>query len=151
MQSNSQTPAGWNRARLGDLAEVVGGGTPSRARTEYWGGNVPWVVPSELTDLHGRYLECARESISEHGLKAAGLRILPPGSVLLTSRATIGAIAINKVAVTTNQGFQSLIPNSETDGLWLYYHVSRNLTEWCQIAPDPCPSPPRAASHRRHP
>lgn len=124
MQSNSQTPAGWSRARLGDVAEVVGGSTPSRAKSEYWGGNIPWVAPSELTDLNGRYLDCSRESISEQGLKAAGLRVLPPGSVLLTSRATIGTTAINKVAVTTNQGFQSLIPNSETDGLWLYYGVS---------------------------
>lgn len=124
MQSNFQTPTGWSRTRLGDVAEVVGGSTPSRAKAEYWGGNIPWVAPSELTDLDGRYLDCSRESISEQGRKAAGLRILPPGSVLLTSRATVGATAINKVAVTTNQGFQSLVPNPETDGLWLYYGVS---------------------------
>ncbi len=124
MQSNAQTPAGWSRARLGDVAEVVGGSTPSRAKAEYWGGNIPWVAPSELTDLNSRYLDCSRESVSEQGRKAAGLRVLPPGSVLLTSRATIGATAINSVPVTTNQGFQSLIPSSETDGLWLYYGVS---------------------------
>lgn len=103
---------------------MVGGSTPSRATAENWGGNIPWVTPSELTERRDRYLVTSRESISEQGLKAASLRILPPGSVLLTSRATIGTTAINKVPVTTNQGFQNLIPNSETDSLWLYYAVS---------------------------
>ena len=74
--------------------------------------------------MPGRYLDCSRESISEQGLKAAGLRVLPAGSVLLTSRATIGATAINRMPVTTNQGFQSLIPNRATNSLWLYYGVT---------------------------
>lgn len=124
MALNERVPNGWRLGRLQDVAEVVGGSTPSRAKAEYWGGNVSWVAPSELTELPGKYLNCSRESISELGLRAAGLRILPPGSILLTSRATIGSTAINKVPVTTNQGFQSLIPNPDTNNLWLYYSVS---------------------------
>ena len=124
MALNERVPNGWRLGRLQDVAEVVGGSTPSRAKAEYWSGNVSWVAPSELTELPGRYLGCSRESISELGLRAAGLRILPPGSILLTSRATIGSTAINKVPVTTNQGFQSLIPNPDTNSLWLYYSVS---------------------------
>ena len=117
-------PYGWQAVRLWDVAEVVGGSTPSRADERYWGGDIPWVVPSELTELSGRYLTASQESITEQGRKAAALRILPPGSVLLTSRATIGATAINALPVTTNQGFQNLVMTDDGDPLWLYYCVS---------------------------
>lgn len=117
-------PDGWRVVRLGEVAEVIGGSTPSRTRPDYWGGAIPWVVPSELTKLPGRYLERSRQSVTGEGLRAAGLRILPAGSTLLTSRATIGATAINAVPVTTNQGFQSLVPGSDADSLWLFYCVS---------------------------
>ena len=63
----------------------------------------------------------SRESITREGVRAAGLRLIPSRSVLLTTRATIGATAINRVPVTTNQGFQNLVPNGGTDSLWLYY------------------------------
>ena len=127
MARDASTPAvpdGWRVVRLGEVAEVIGGSTPSRTRPDYWGGAIPWVVPSELTKLPGRYLERSRQSVTGEGLRAAGLRILPAGSTLLTSRATIGATAINAVPVTTNQGFQSLVPGSDADSLWLFYCVS---------------------------
>ena len=117
-------PSDWDVVRLGDVAEVIGGTTPSRGEQKYWGGDIPWVVPSELAELSGRYLQASRESISEEGLHAASLRLIPAGSVLLTTRATIGATAINAVPVTTNQGFQNLVPQEGTDSLWLYYCVT---------------------------
>ena len=117
-------PDGWQVVRLGDVAEVVGGTTPSRANEHYWGGEIPWVVPSELTALRGRYLDASREFITRQGLETSSLRVLPAGSVLLTSRATIGATAINTLPVTTNQGFQNLVGVSGVDRLWLYYCVS---------------------------
>jgi len=118
-------PASWTVTRLGDIAEVVGGSTPSRTRTEYWGGDIPWVVPSELSQLASRYLSTSRESVTIEGLRVASLRVLPVGSVLLTTRATIGLVAINQVPVTTNQGFQCLIPNKDIYGLWLFYSISQ--------------------------
>ncbi len=114
-------PARWDVVRLGDVCEVVGGTTPSRSKPEYWGGDIPWVTPSEITELPGMELTRSRETISAKGMTSAGLRVIPAGSVLLTSRATIGATAVNQIPVTTNQGFQNLIPNSQTDGTWLYY------------------------------
>ena len=117
-------PACWDIVRLGEVCAVVGGTTPSRGRPDYWGGDVPWVVPSELTGLSGRYLDASRESITHEGVRAAGLRLIPPRSVLLTTRATIGVTAINRVPVTTNQGFQNLVPNGGTDSLWLYYLIA---------------------------
>ena len=121
---HSDIPKGWRRARLGNVAEVVGGATPSRTKAEYWGGGIPWVVPSELSNLGGRYLTISKESITEKGKKAAGLRIIPPGSILLTSRATVGSTAINTIPVVTNQGFQNLVAKEGIHGLWLFYCVS---------------------------
>ena len=121
---NAAIPDGWQMVRLGDVAEVVGGSTPSRKQDEYWGGDIPWVVPSELTQLSGRHLTSTRESVTSTGMLAAGLRIIPAKSILLTSRATIGAVAMNAVPLTTNQGFQSLIPRCGTHGLWLYYWIA---------------------------
>ena len=115
--------------RLGDVAEVVGGSTPSRTQSEFWGGDIPWVVPSELTELAGRYIQASRESITADGLESAVLKMLPVGSVLLTTRATIGLAAINTLPVTTNQGFQSLVRKNGTDSLWLYYCVSSKRRE----------------------
>lgn len=122
-------PVSWKAVRLGDVAEVMGGSTPSRARPEFWGGGIPWVVPSEVTELIGRELRSSRESITDEGLRAAGLRVLPAQSVLLTTRATIGATAIAALPVTTNQGFQSLVGKKGIDSLWLYYCVTSRSRE----------------------
>ena len=119
-----ELPEGWRTVRLDAIADVIGGSTPSRDRDEFWGGSIPWVVPSEITSLSGRCLTYTNECITEAGLQAAGLKILPAGSVLLTSRATIGAAAINTRPVATNQGFQNLVAKDGTNSLWLYYCIS---------------------------
>ena len=124
MISKTQLPDGWEVVRLGEVAEVVGGSTPSRSRKEFWEGDVPWVVPSELTNLKGRYLTATKEAITDAGLQSAGLTLIPSGSVLLTTRATIGVTAINAIPVATNQGFQNLIVKNGIDPLWLFYGVS---------------------------
>lgn len=129
MSDNSQIPNGWRRVRLEDVAEVVGGSTPSRTDARFWEGDVPWVVPSELTALKGRYLAASKESITDEGMRSAGLRLIPAGSILLTSRATVGVTAINGVPIATNQGFQNLIVKNGADPLWLYYSVSQQRPE----------------------
>ena len=125
----NHVPDGWQVVRLADVAEVVGGSTPSRANGAFWGGSIPWVVPSELTELSGRYLTDTRESITQVGMDSAGLRSIPVGSVLLTSRATIGVTAINTMPLVTNQGFQNLVVKNGADALWLYYCVSNRRGE----------------------
>lgn len=122
-------PASWQVVRLGDIVDVVGGSTPSRECIEYWNGDIPWVVPSELTELPDQYLSSTNESITHKGLQSGGLKIIPANSVLLTTRATIGVVAINLIPVTTNQGFQNLIPKNETDVLWLYYYMKSKSSE----------------------
>ena len=119
-----QVPGGWQLVRLDEVAEVIGGSTPSRSVEEYWGGSIPWVVPSELTELSGRYLSSTRDCITDLGMKAARLKLLPPKSILLTSRATVGVTAMNTIPVCTNQGFQNLVARDGVDPLWLFYHIS---------------------------
>lgn len=120
---SSLRPTNWKMVRLDEIADIIGGSTPSRNIKKYWNGDIPWVVPSELTRLSGRYLYSTNETITQDGLKSSGLKMIPPNSVLLTTRATIGEAAINRIAVATNQGFQNLIPKCGTDPVWLYYYI----------------------------
>ena len=123
-------PAEWQVVKLDDIADIVGGSTPSRATETFWGGTISWVVPSEITNLSGRYLTSTKQTISEAGLKSAGLRILPSKSILLTSRATLGEAAINTIPVTTNQGFQNVVVKHGADYLWLYYWLTAMRQEF---------------------
>lgn len=99
----------WPKVALGEICELTGGGTPSRSVPAYFGGSVPWITPTDVTKLEGRYLNGGKESITETGLAKSSAKLLPENSVLLTSRATIGFTAINSVPVTTNQGFANFI------------------------------------------
>lgn len=99
----------WPAAPLGTVCNVVGGGTPSRDKPEFFGGDIPWITPTDVTRNDGRYLDIGAETITELGLKNSSAKLLPARSVLLTSRATIGFTAINTVPVSTNQGFASFV------------------------------------------
>lgn len=121
----------WPLVKLKDCCAVVGGATPKREVPEYWDStDVPWVTPKDVSDLACPTLEDAPEYISEAGFKSCSTSMLPKGSVLVTSRAPIGNIAIAGRNLCTNQGFKSLIPGESVDGLYLYYcmkHSSQRL------------------------
>lgn len=110
---------------ISKLAEIRSGGTPSTIRPEFWGGEIPWCTPTDITALSGgKYLTTTARTISAAGLAASSAELIPPGSVIMTSRATIGECAINLTSVTTNQGFKNLIPRVGTDVEFLYYLMS---------------------------
>jgi len=112
----------WPLVKLKDCCEVVGGATPKREVAEYWSSpDVPWVTPKDISDLDSPTLNDAPEYISEAGYRSCSTSILPKGSILVTSRAPIGNIAIAGRDLCTNQGFKSLVPGDEVDGLYLYY------------------------------
>lgn len=114
-------PNGWRVVTLGELANVVGGGTPCRNEGRFWqGGTIPWATPTDLTANGSKYISQTAESITSAGLDSSAATLLPAGAVLFTSRATIGAKAIAKVPIATNQGFASFIPR-EADRDFLYY------------------------------
>ena len=120
------TSDGWKDLPVSDLATVVGGGTPSRSRATYWDGEVRWATPTDVTGLSGRVISETGSTITEAGLANSSATLLPPSSLLMTTRATIGACAINRVAMATNQGFQSLVPNQGTHVEFLYYLIQHH-------------------------
>ncbi len=118
---------GWRGVKLEEVCEIVGGGTPKTKVSEYWNGKIPWITPRDLSNYSGRYIAKGARSISELGLSKSSAKLLPKGTVLLTTRAPVGYLAISEKAVSTNQGFRSLIPNKETDNLFLFYLLKQNV------------------------
>lgn len=127
-------PEGWMAIDLGDVATVVGGGTPRRSEPAFWNGNVPWATPTDVTGLRGRTISQTASSITEAGLVSSSATLLPPYSLLMTTRATIGACAINRVSMATNQGFQCLVPKPGTCVDFLYYLMRYHVRDLEQLA-----------------
>lgn len=114
--------AEWIECKISDIGTVVGGATPSTKKIEnYEGGNIAWITPKDLSTLSGRYIQCGERNITEIGLKSCSTQLLPKNTVLFSSRAPIGYVAIAANEVCTNQGFKSVIPNEATDPLFLFY------------------------------
>ncbi|MCS4156101.1 restriction endonuclease subunit S [Salinibacter ruber] len=116
-------PDAWAVHKLQEAAKVVGGSTPSTNNDEYWGGDMPWATPTDVTGLRGTTITETEDKITEEGLNSASTHILPEYSVLMTSRATIGACAVNTVPMATNQGFQSLVPGERLNTWYLFYRM----------------------------
>ncbi|MCI9032998.1 MAG: restriction endonuclease subunit S [Lachnospiraceae bacterium] len=112
----------WEERKLGDVAEIVGGGTPSTSVSKYWDGTINWYSPAEISELI--YLSSSQRKITEEGYKHCSAKILPVGTVLFTSRAGIGKTAILSRQSCTNQGFQSIVPHK--DKLDSYFIFSRS-------------------------
>lgn len=114
--------------RIYEIADVVGGGTPSTSNEEYWGGDIPWLSPADLTGYQSVYISHGEKFITPEGVKKSSTQRLPAGSVLFSSRAPIGYIAIAQNEIYTNQGFKSLVCKSEViNNLYLYYYLKLNL------------------------
>jgi type I restriction enzyme, S subunit len=112
----------WVTRTLSQIADIRSGGTPSTNRAEFWDGDVPWCTPTDITALGGqKYLTATSRTITGDGLKASSAEMIPAQSVVMTSRATIGECAINRVPLATNQGFKNFVPFQGTDAEFLYY------------------------------
>lgn len=117
----------WKNYKLSEIGEIVGGATPSTKISEYYDGDIPWISPKDLSNFEGKYISCGSKNITELGFNSCSCKILPKGSVLFSSRAPIGYIAIAKNSLCTNQGFKSVIPNSSIiDSEFLYYTLVFN-------------------------
>ena len=115
---------GWKEYRIDEFADVVGGGTPSSKIDEYWNGDIAWITPNDLSNYPFKYIEKGSRNISKLGLKKSSAKLHPKYTVLLTSRAPIGYLAIAKNEVATNQGFQSLRCNPDLANYnFIYYYL----------------------------
>jgi len=117
----------WKTCTIADLGTVVGGATPSTKNTaNYDGGNISWITPKDLAGFSGRFISQGERNITEQGLNSCSTQLMPAHTVLFSSRAPIGYVAIAEKEVCTNQGFKSVIPNENTDYMFLYYLLKYN-------------------------
>jgi len=114
-------PDNWAWCRLRSLGTIVGGGTPSTLNAGYWNGEIPWLSPADLTDYHKKYISRGKKNITAEGLVHSSAALMPAGSILYSSRAPIGYVVIAQNAISTNQGFKSLVPAINGLSEFLYY------------------------------
>jgi type I restriction enzyme S subunit len=113
------------KVSLGECCEIISGATPKISVEEYWDGEFCWATPKDLSNLGAPYIADTQRKITAAGLQSCATRLLPTGSVLLSSRAPIGYVAINEVPMATNQGFKNLIPDPSKVGAKYLYHWIR--------------------------
>ena len=122
----------WQRVKLGEVAEIMSGGTPKTSVPEYWGGDIAWLTPKDLTGYTSIYISKGERFTTQEGLKNSSATIMPKGTILLSSRAPIGYVAIAQNDICTNQGFKSLICKKEkANNLFIYYWIKKN-TQYLQ-------------------
>ena len=123
-------PESWEWVRLGEIGEIVGGGTPKTGNSEFWnGGNIPWLTPADMKFVPGKYVENGERFITEKGLKGSSARLMPKGTIIYSSRAPIGYIAIANNDLATNQGFKSLVPYELRINEYMYYCLISRTNE----------------------
>ncbi len=115
-------PKSWVQVTVADLGKVVSGGTPSTKENSYWGGNISWISPSDLTGYSDKYISKGAKSITQEGLKNSSATIMPAGSIHFSSRAPIGYTVISSREITSNQGFKSLVPAQGVFNEYIYYY-----------------------------
>lgn len=111
---------------LSEVAQIVNGGTPKSNIAGYWAGGVPWLTPKDMGRMDGREIATTPRTISEEGLANSSARLAPANSVILSTRAPIGHLAINMVPMAFNQGCRGIVPNANLDHVYLYYFLAAN-------------------------
>lgn len=117
----------WEEKKLGEVAKIVGGGTPDTLKNNFWNGEINWFTPTEIKN---KYAKESQRKITRLGLKNSSSKLLPVGTLLFTSRATIGDVSIAMEECTTNQGFQSFIVNNDNLNEFVYYWLLNNKKEF---------------------
>lgn len=118
----------WKKYKLEEVAEIIGGGTPSTTNPDFWGEEIPWITPRDLASTDERFISRGERCITKKGLQNSSARLLPAGTVLLTTRAPIGYLRIALNPICTNQGFKSIIPKADmADNQFLFYLLKNNV------------------------
>lgn len=116
-------PKGWREVRLGEVSEVVRGGTPKTKVAEFWNGEHPWVTPAEMR-RDNPYVATTKRQITTLGLTSSAARLIPANSLILSTRAPVGYLIINTQSMAFNQGCLGLVPSNSLNYLFLYFYLS---------------------------
>ena len=119
----SESPEGWVETTLGEVCEVISGATPKTNMSEYWGGEIPWITPDDLSKNRSQFISVGKRSITTLGFDSCSTHMIPAGSVLYTSRAPIGYVAIAGQQLCTNQGFKSFVVPERIFNKFLYWYL----------------------------
>jgi len=122
---DASTPAGWVSHKLVEVCRIVSGSTPSSLVPSFWNGDICWITPTDLGRLKGIEIHSSQRQITDEGFQSSNVELVPPGSVVLSSRAPIGHLGIASVPLCTNQGCKSFIPSEEIDSLFLYFALKQ--------------------------
>ena len=117
----------WQESTIGEIAEVIGGSTPSTSNKENFGGRIPWLTPKDLSGPHNRYISRGSRNLSQQGLDSCSTQLLPADAVMISTRAPIGYVAIAKNPIATNQGFRSLVLREDMVPEFVYYWLTENV------------------------
>lgn len=127
-------PEDWEIKYLSDFGKIQSGGTPSTTMAEYWGGNIAWCTPSDITSTPTKYINVTERTITEAGLNNSAATVMPAGSILLCTRATIGELKINSIPMATNQGFKNITVNNSGNAEFLYYLLQTQKSRMLDLA-----------------
>ncbi|OHD02023.1 MAG: restriction endonuclease subunit S [Sphingomonadales bacterium GWF1_63_6] len=123
-------PEGWSVDAIEEVCQTIGGGTPSTQKREYWDdGEVPWFTPTDVTRNSCLALLNSQTKISDSGLNNSSAKMIPAGSILMTSRASVGFFGINRLAASTNQGFINIVPNDPALRMYLLHNLMWRVEE----------------------
>lgn len=113
----------FNIFKISEIGTIISGATPKTSDDSNFGGAIPWLTPADLSGYKDKYISCGARNITQKGYDSCSTQLMPAGSVLLSSRAPIGYVAIAKNPICTNQGFKSIVPKTNVDSEYLYYHL----------------------------
>lgn len=118
---------GWEIKKLGAVSEILNGGTPKTNIAEYWDGDIHWITPADLGKLKKPTVDDTPRKITRLGLEKSSAKLFPENSIILSTRAPIGHLAINEVPMSTNQGCRGIVPSKKLDPWYLYYFLKKNV------------------------
>ena len=129
VEAPGELPSHWKSAALGEVATIVNGGTPKSRVAAYWDGEVQWLTPKDMGKMEGREVATTPRTITKEGLARSSARLVPSRSIILSTRAPIGHLAINSTPMCFNQGCRGIIPGKDLDGVFLYHFLAANRQE----------------------
>jgi restriction endonuclease S subunit len=126
-------PASWKTKAIEDIADVYNGATPSTVNEQNYGGDIVWITPKDLSDQKQKFVYLGERNISQAGYNSCSTHLLPPNTILMSSRAPIGLLSIAKTELCTNQGFKNFVPKAENISTYLYYYLNIHIRQIEQL------------------